>query len=363
MNAKSAAELWNKLEELYMTKSLANKLRLKERLYTIRMAEGTSIQSHLNEFNSICVDLESLDVKIDDEDKAILLVVSLPPSFKHFKEIMVYENHTSLTFENVKSNLLSKEKFDVDSRYESKDECFIVRGRTQQAGSSNKPKSRSKSRDRKSNTSCRYCKADNHVISQCPKLKNKKEMQKKKESDKSSAEASIVENSDGGEALMITSNDEKRMSWILDSACSFHICSHREWFSDYSHVHNGNVIIGDESRLEISGISSIQIKVHDGTFKTLTNVRYVPKMERNFISLGTLEAMRFKFSADNGVLKVSQGNRVVLKAKHFNNLYYLQGSTAAAISIASNTSNTKLWHMRLGHMSEKVCISCTREVI
>jgi hypothetical protein len=43
MNAKSAAELWNKLEELYMTKSLANKLLLKERIYTIRMAECTSI--------------------------------------------------------------------------------------------------------------------------------------------------------------------------------------------------------------------------------------------------------------------------------------------------------------------------------
>jgi hypothetical protein len=79
MNAKSAAELWKKLEELYMTKSLANKLRLKEHLYTIHLVEGTSIQSHLNEFNSICVDLESLDVKIDDKDKAILLVVSLPP--------------------------------------------------------------------------------------------------------------------------------------------------------------------------------------------------------------------------------------------------------------------------------------------
>jgi hypothetical protein len=73
MNEKSVAALWKKLKELYMTKSLANKLHLKERLYTICMTEGTSIQSHLNEFSSICVDLESLDVKIDDEDKAILL--------------------------------------------------------------------------------------------------------------------------------------------------------------------------------------------------------------------------------------------------------------------------------------------------
>jgi hypothetical protein len=125
MNAKSAAELWKKLEEIYMIKSLANKFHLKESLYIIRMAEGTSIQSHLNEFNSICVDLESLDVKIDDEDKAILLVVSLPPLFKHFKEIILYGNHTSLTFENVKSNLLSKEKFNVDSRSESKGEVLL----------------------------------------------------------------------------------------------------------------------------------------------------------------------------------------------------------------------------------------------
>jgi hypothetical protein len=91
-----------------MTKSLANKLRLKERLYIIRMAEGTFIQSHLNEFKSICVDLKSLDVKIDDEDKAILLVVSLPPLLSILRKLCFMKKHTLLVFENVKSNLLSK---------------------------------------------------------------------------------------------------------------------------------------------------------------------------------------------------------------------------------------------------------------
>jgi wobble nucleotide-excising tRNase len=33
-------------------KSLANKLHLKERLYTIRVSEGTSMQSHLNDSRS-----------------------------------------------------------------------------------------------------------------------------------------------------------------------------------------------------------------------------------------------------------------------------------------------------------------------
>ena len=75
LDKATAVDLWTRLEELYMTKSLANKIRVKERLYTFRMVESTPVQKHLSELNSILVDLESLDVKIEDEDKAILLVV------------------------------------------------------------------------------------------------------------------------------------------------------------------------------------------------------------------------------------------------------------------------------------------------
>ncbi|GJX19222.1 retrovirus-related pol polyprotein from transposon TNT 1-94 [Tanacetum coccineum] len=110
----TAASLWLKLESLYMTKSLANKLRLKDHLYTFRMKPGTSVQDHLYEFNTILIDLENLDVDIDDKDKAVLLVISLPASYKHFKEIMLYGNRETLSFDDVKSALLSKQKYDDD---------------------------------------------------------------------------------------------------------------------------------------------------------------------------------------------------------------------------------------------------------
>ena len=35
INEKTATDIWSKLESLYMTKSLTNKLRLKERLFTL----------------------------------------------------------------------------------------------------------------------------------------------------------------------------------------------------------------------------------------------------------------------------------------------------------------------------------------
>jgi hypothetical protein len=43
--------------------------------------------------------------------------------------------------------------------------------------------------------------------------------------------------------------------------------------------------------------------------------------------LSTLEAMGFNFAGIDGILKVSRGNRIILKGNHLNNLYYLQCST------------------------------------
>ena len=43
-NEDTAAGLWLKLESLYMTKSLTNKLYLKKGLFTLRMKEGTPIK-------------------------------------------------------------------------------------------------------------------------------------------------------------------------------------------------------------------------------------------------------------------------------------------------------------------------------
>jgi hypothetical protein len=153
--------------------------------------------------------------------------------------------------------------------------------------------------------------------------------------DTSSAEASFIETLDSGEALFVASV-EKCSSWVLDSACTFHICSHRDLFSDYVQSHAGEVVIEDGSTCEIFGIGSIYIQVHDGSIKKLTDVRFVPKLKRNLISLSTLEAMGFNFAAIDGVLKVSCGNRIILKGILLNNLYYLQCSTvdAEAVSIA-----------------------------
>ena len=90
----------------------------------------------------------------------------------------------------------------------------------------------------------------------------------------------------------------------------------------------------------------------------LTDVRYIPKLEKNLISLGTLESKGFTIILQNGILKVVSGALVVMKGIRRNNLYLYQGSTSfgttAAVSEADKVAEmSRLWHMRLGHAGEK----------
>ena len=105
---ETAAGLWLKLEKLYMTKSLSNKLLLKRRLFGLQMKEGTKLKDHLDQLNSILLELRDIDVKMEDEDVAMILLASLPLSYENFVS-SISVGKESLTLEEVKSSLFSRE--------------------------------------------------------------------------------------------------------------------------------------------------------------------------------------------------------------------------------------------------------------
>ena len=90
---------------------------------------------------------------------------------------------------------------------------------------------------------------------------------------------------------------------------------------------------------------------------TLTDARHIPDLTKNLISLGTLEAKRCKYLAKYGVLELPR--MVILPCwQGDQEIYILQGSTitsAVAVTtvLSSQTNRTKLWHLRMGNLSEK----------
>lgn len=72
------------------------------------MKEGTSIKDYLDKFNKIIMDTKNIYVRIHDEGKTILLIYSLPYSYKDFIDVTMYNNHT-LSIHDIKVALNTKE--------------------------------------------------------------------------------------------------------------------------------------------------------------------------------------------------------------------------------------------------------------
>ena len=365
MHIEKPRVLWTKLEELYMSKSRANKYRMKEKFYRLKMPQGTSIQAHLSEFDSIITELESMDIKHTDEDKAFHLILSLPASHKQFKEIMLYGNRGDLNLSEVKASLLSKEKLDTDGDDQGGD-AMVVRGRNTERkgnGSRGRSKHRSKSRNPHKNKKCNYCSKMGHIERDCW-AKQRDQKQEGKDNHTKPGTSNCVESESDGDgfvvtddALATTSSRIARDEWVLDTGCTYHMCPHKDWFESYESVDTGVVVMGNDTACKVAGIDSIKIITHDGIVRTLKEVRHIPNMTRNLISLGTLEANGCRYKGEDGVLKVCRGSMILMKGIRKGSLYILQGSTvtgsAAAVLNLDESDSTKLWHMRLGHMGEK----------
>jgi hypothetical protein len=101
-------DLWDKLGKLYLSKFLVNKIFLRKKLYNLRIRDGDLVADNLNSFNTVVSQLESIDIKILDEDKCIFLLCSLPDSWDIFVAAIGI-NTTTLKFDEVVSSLLSEE--------------------------------------------------------------------------------------------------------------------------------------------------------------------------------------------------------------------------------------------------------------
>ncbi|KAH9762142.1 Integrase catalytic domain-containing protein [Citrus sinensis] len=119
---RTASGLWAKLKEMFLKKSLTKRLYMKRRLYTFSMKDGVTMKDHVDEFNKLILDLENVNIILEDEDRALILLSSLPESYEHFVDTLLYRRQT-LTLKDVKNALESK---DLKKRAEKKKrKCYF----------------------------------------------------------------------------------------------------------------------------------------------------------------------------------------------------------------------------------------------
>ncbi|KAH9722760.1 Integrase catalytic domain-containing protein [Citrus sinensis] len=174
----------------------------------------------------IILDLEDINAKIEDEDKAIILLSSLPPSYEHFVDTLLY-GRQSLAMQDVKEALSSKES---SKKLETKDGKWLtVRGRSEKRdGWKGKKKGRSKSKNRI--LKCFHCHKEGHFKRDCPERKIKPK---------------DANNRNGNAAVASEDSDEG-----YDSA---------------------GVLVASNMETEVIGIGSVRLKMSDGIIRELHN--------------------------------------------------------------------------------------------
>nr|GEW60222.1 G-type lectin S-receptor-like serine/threonine-protein kinase LECRK3 [Tanacetum cinerariifolium] len=240
-------------------------------LYTFNMHPGKSQSEYVDEFHKLVGDLTAIDTAILDEDKALLLLTSLPSSYDNF---------------------MTEAKGDGG-------EGLYMRGRSGQIDIEHgKYSTWSKSQGRSS------------------RLRNEDHV--------SSSRADGYDNAD----VMMAMSVEELLDWIMDSGGSYHITYMRDYLVDFEEYDVGNILLGDRRECLVYGTCKVQVQMRDGSSFVLDNTRYVLELRRDLISLGTLEKVGFIMKMQSGKIKVIRGSLVVLSGtRRVNCVYTLDGQS------------------------------------
>ena len=175
-----------------------------------------------------------------------------------------------------------------------------------------------------------------------------------KESNGKAAIASEDEGMSDDADVLIAAEKQSSGEWILDSGCSFHMCHNKNFFKTFDNIAGGKVLLGNNLACNVAGIGTINIRMFDGIERDLKQVRYVLELKRNLISLGIMDLAGCSIKTENGNLQIEENDMIIMKGIRRIWLYVLVGSTImTTITTSVSSDRTKLWHMRLAHMSER----------
>ncbi|KAK9906214.1 hypothetical protein M0R45_002714 [Rubus argutus] len=298
-NETNAHDLWKKLESLFEKKTAAKKAFLFKELVNLKYRDGISVTEHMNNFQGVINQLTTMEMKIDDEMQALLLLGSLPDSWETF--VVTVSNSApdgKLSMSNVKDNLQNEETRRKSSGASSSgSQVFVVenRGRSKSRGPKGHGRSVSRSKTRFTGK-CHHCGIVGHMRRNCHKLRkeqkeNGNNYQKKEDNNNNTTAAVSHEECEflcvGDECLHV--DNCLGVQWVVDSGAAFHATSHEEFFTTYKAGDFGTAKMGNESYSKISGIGDICLLTDVGCQLILKDVRHVPGLRLNLLSTGVLD--------------------------------------------------------------------------
>lgn len=102
------------------------------------------------------------------------------------------------------------------------------------------------------------------------------------------------------------------------------MCPNKEWFTEFEDVTGGKVLMGNHMTCQVKGIGTINLKVKGNNILALEKTRYIPNLQRNLISLGVLDDLKYDILINKGYIKILRGSQLIVEALKRHGLYILQ---------------------------------------
>eukprot|EP00253_Pinus_taeda_P022791 PITA_22791 len=268
------------------------KLSLKDKLRKIKCEKGDTISTYLNKLTTCMDELGSVGITKTGDDMVSLTLLGLPKSWHSYQDSINGRDKLP-DWERLWSDLMQEEirrstRDGSSSKQDDEENLALATKARKGKGKALHSKSSSSHGGKKfdkSKVRCFHCHEVGHFATSCPQKKSKKGSSKGSDGE---ALASYFELDLSLITCMVSSM--VGCVWYLDSGALFHMIDDKNLFSTLEEKDlQMRIEMGDDGKYCVSGEGTVVFQREHGAPLTLTDVKYVPGLKKNLVSVAMLE--------------------------------------------------------------------------
>lgn len=342
--------VWKKLADQYQRKTWANKLELRRKLFSTRLAEGGSLQEHIKAMTEVLDELSVVDEPVKEEDRVVYLLASLPDEYSVL--VTALEANADVPKLEVVTERLFHEEKKLRSRSAQPNEMSTGDEEALVTKYGRGPR-------------CHFCRKFGHIKRYCTEFAKSKE----RKEGRRGAYGAVVNQEDDSDSegigllarhALAASSQSGRNRWIVDSGATSHMCNSRQLFEKFQALDQQlEVTLGDGHSLKALGRGMVKLSMNMPDAKekqcVLHDVLWVPELAFNLLSVSkaTEAGKTTEFTKESCRIRDVKGNLIAVGSK-VGSLYYLDhGSTPHQAVLAEGHTLQTLWHRRFGHLGNQ----------
>lgn len=323
---------------------LLRQLKLFVELGAIRKTEDKSAQQYTSKIRDVHKKLTKAGVSISDHALALIMLRGLPMYRYEGLVLRLARDEEKLSSVLVESRLIEEEmrimrdtEMNAVIREEPETKMHPLDSNVQAASDENemndtkirrvqsqKEETRRSFRNNKDDRVplgqkkiCRSCDDINLNLRHSPKFREGMIEERRKVSKNGDKENKKVK---------MCNCDQLKNYWILDSGSAEHGTFNKEYMENFKDD-GGDICMANGAQLTVEGQGSVKLSLEEecgGGSLVLDGVRYIPELETNLISMGSLDENGMTMLIKDGKAEVQDGGKVLFTAHNEHNVFVVK---------------------------------------